>query len=87
MQLNDKIKNDENSLLRFLLIRNCHSNDYNYNYLIIPDAKISISYINYIRNLMGTININEKDIYFRYVDTTNLKYGFKNIKKIDKFIK
>ena len=36
---------------------------------------------------MGTINIKEKDIYFRYLDTIAFKHGYKNIKEIDEFIK
>ena len=87
MQLNDKINNDDNSLLRFLFIRNCDSQNYDYNYLISADKDISKTYIDNIRKLMGTINIKEKDIYFRYLDTIAFKHGYKNIKEIDEFIK
>jgi hypothetical protein len=85
IQLNDKITNSEDSLLKFLFCSLCKED--NDNYIIVSDSKINKSFIENIRNLMSTINIKEKYNYYRYLDTTNLKHGYKNIKEIDKYIK
>lgn len=85
IQLNDKVNNNEDSLLRFLFCSHCDLNTYNY--IIITDAKVDKFYINNIKKIMDTINIRESEIYFVYADTLINKYGYKNIIDINEFIK